>query len=39
MIAKLSHVIADIFIHRKLITDEEREAYEYGLELSIRLFC
>ena len=35
MIAKLSHVIADIFIHRKLITEEQREAYEYGLELSI----
>lgn len=35
MITELSHVIADIFIRRKLITEEQREVYEYGLELSI----
>lgn len=35
MIAKLSHGIADFFVRRKLITEEQREAYEYGFELSI----
>ena len=35
MIAKLSHIIADIFIRRRLITEEQRESYEYGFELSI----
>ena len=35
MIAKLSRIIADFFIRRKVITEEQREAYEYGFELGI----
>lgn len=35
MITKLSHIIADFFIREKIISEEEREIYEYGFELSI----
>lgn len=35
MITALSHIIADIFIRRKVIAKEQREAYEYGFELGI----
>lgn len=35
MITKLSHIIADFFICKKFITEEQREVYEYGFELSI----
>ena len=35
MVTALSHIIADIFIRRKVITEERREAYEYGFELGI----
>ena len=35
MITKLSHIIADFFICKKFIPEEQREVYEYGFELSI----
>lgn len=35
MIAKLSRIIADFFIHQKVVLEEQREVYEYGFELSI----
>ncbi len=35
MIAKLSQIIADFFIRQKVVPEEQREIYEYGLELSI----
>ncbi len=35
MIAKLSRIIADFFIHQKVVPEEQREVYEYGFELSI----
>ena len=35
MITKLSHIIADFFIYKKFIPEEQREVYEYGFELSI----
>lgn len=35
MIAKLSRIIADFFIRKKVVPEEQREVYEYGFELSI----
>lgn len=35
MITKLSHIIADFFIRKKIVPEEQREIYEYGFELSI----
>lgn len=35
MIAELSRMIADFFIRQKVVPEEQREVYEYGLELSI----
>lgn len=35
MITNLSHIIADFFIREKIISEEQREIYEYGFELSI----
>lgn len=35
MIAELSRMIADVFIRQKVVPEEQREVYEYGLELSI----
>lgn len=35
MIAKLSHIIADFFVQKKVVSEEQREIYEYGFELSI----
>ena len=35
MIAKLSRIIADFFIRQKVVSEEQREVYEYGFELSI----
>lgn len=35
MITKLSHIIADFFIRQKIVSEEHREVYEYGFELSI----
>lgn len=35
MITKLSHIIADFFIHEKIFPEDQREVYEYGFELSI----
>jgi len=35
MITKLSRIIADFLIRQKIVSEEQREIYEYGLELSI----
>lgn len=35
MITKLCHIIADFFIKEKIISEEQRDVYEYGLELCV----
>lgn len=35
MIAKPGRVIADFFIRKKIVPEEQREVYEYGFELGI----
>ena len=35
MITKLSRIIADFLICKKIVPEEQREVYEYGFELSI----
>lgn len=31
MITKICHIIADFFIKEKIISEEQRDVYEYGL--------
>lgn len=35
MITKICHIIADFFIKEKIISEEQRDVYEYGLELCV----